>query len=83
MATNTTPRNIEAQLPKYMVAGLLAAFHNYRSDERDGFPVRDDKINMALSRRYGLFTDAERVEFDTGCGMRVYFDWRLQAWRIY
>jgi len=74
---------MENQLSQYVVNGLLKAYHNNRSDGRDGFPVWDDKVNSFLSMEFGIEADPERIEHETGTGMTVYFDWRLQVWRVY
>lgn len=69
-------------LPKYVISGLMKAYHNSRSDNRDGFPIWDDRINSALSKEFGIYTNPERLEFDTKHGMTVYFDWSIQVWRV-
>ena len=65
---------------------LLAAFQNSTSDtDSEGtkwFPIWSEKINEWLCHNLPLYTDAERVHFNIENKFRVYFDWKLQVWRV-
>jgi len=69
----------EHNIPKYIIRDLVSSFHNFSSDHDYGFPVWNDTLNMWLTNKLGLHTDSPRFDI---AGMSVFFDWRLQIWRV-
>lgn len=68
------------EIPEHIRQGLMSSFHNYTIESARGFPIWDKKVNLWLTKTFGLQTDSP--DYDINFSFIVFFDWRLQVWRV-
>lgn len=68
-------------MPKHIKTKVLQAFHNFTSDRDYGFPIWDKQVDAWLTKRFGIYTDAEYPRFELE-GMTFFFNWTIQTWMV-